>query len=71
MRSLDSTEWKRTARYLRVDMPGNYITALKKSKTKLQSTLDNSNLQGKSKKVRVIGSSKKIAGSKETVFTAQ
>ena len=31
----------------------------------LQSTPDNSNLQGKSKKVRVIGSSKKIAGSKE------
>ena len=39
----------------------------------LQSTPDNSNLQGKPKKVRVIGSSKKIAGSKEkkTVFTAQ
>ena len=32
---------------------------------KLQSTPDNSNLQGRSKKVRVIGSSKKIAGSKE------
>ena len=31
----------------------------------LQSTSDNSNLQGKSKNVRVIGSSKKIAGSKE------
>ena len=31
----------------------------------LQSTPDNSNLQGKSKKVRVIGRSKKIAGSKE------
>ena len=31
----------------------------------LQSTPDNSNLQGQSKKVRVIGSSKKIAGSKE------
>ena len=31
----------------------------------IQSTPDNSNLQGKSKKVRVIGSSKKIAGSKE------
>ena len=31
----------------------------------LQSTADNSNLQGKSKKVRVIGSLKKIAGSKE------
>ena len=31
----------------------------------LQSTPDNPNLQGKSKKVRVIGSSKKIAGSKE------
>ena len=30
----------------------------------LQSTPDNSNLQGKSKKVRVIGSSKKIAGRK-------
>ena len=30
----------------------------------LQSTPNNSNLQGKSKKVRVIGSSKKIAGSK-------
>ena len=29
----------------------------------LQSTADNSNLQGKSKKVRVIGSLKKIAGS--------
>ena len=38
----------------------------------IQSTPDNSNLQGKSKKVRVIGSSKKIAGSKEkTVFIAQ
>ena len=43
----------------------------------IKSTPDNSNLQGKSKKVRVIGSlsnigtSKKIAGSKEkTVFTA-
>ena len=34
---------------------------------KLQ-TPDNSNLQGKSKKVRVIGSSKKIAGSKEKQF---
>ena len=32
---------------------------------KLQSTPDNSNLEGRSKKVRVIGSSKKIAGSKE------
>ena len=31
---------------------------------KAQSTPDNSNLQGKSKKVRVIGSSKKIAESK-------
>ena len=31
----------------------------------VQSPPDNSNLQGKSKKVRVIGSSKKIAGSKE------
>ena len=31
----------------------------------LQSTPDNSNLRGKSKKGRVIGSSKKIAGSKE------
>ena len=31
----------------------------------VQLTPDNSNLQGKSKKVRVIGSSKKIAGSKE------
>ena len=31
----------------------------------VQSTLHNSNLQGKSKNVRVIGSSKKIAGSKE------
>ena len=30
----------------------------------LQSTADNSNLQGKLRKVRVIGSSKKIAGSK-------
>ena len=38
----------------------------------VQSTPDNSNLQGKSKKVRVIGSSNKIAGGKEkTVFTAQ
>ena len=53
---------KRTARYLRVDMAGNYITGLKKSKTKLQSTPNNSNFQGKSKKVRVIGSSKKKAG---------
>ena len=31
----------------------------------VQLTPDNSKLQGKSKKVRVIGSSKKIAGSKE------
>ena len=31
----------------------------------IQSTPDDSNLQGKSKKVRVIGSLKKIAGSKE------
>ena len=39
----------------------------------LQSTPDNSNLHGKPKKVRVIGSSKKIAGSKEkkAVFTGQ
>ena len=41
------------------------FTVLQKVYTKAQSTLDNSNLQGKSKKVRVIGSSKKIAGSKE------
>ena len=33
--------------------------------TKLQSTPDNSNFQVKSKKVRVIGSSKNMAGSKE------
>ena len=40
--------------------------------TTVQSTPDNSNLQGKLKKVRVIGSSKKIAESKvKTVFTAQ
>ena len=32
---------------------------------KLQSTADNSNLQAKSKKARVIGSSRKIAGGKE------
>ena len=32
---------------------------------KLQSTADNSNLQGKSKKARVIGSLRKIAGGKE------
>ena len=32
---------------------------------KLQSTADISNLQGKSKKARVIGSSRKIAGGKE------
>ena len=31
----------------------------------VQSTPDNSNLQGKSKKMRVIGSSKKIVRSKE------
>ena len=39
----------------------------------IKPTPDNSNLQRNSKKVRVIGSSKKIAGSKEklTVFTAQ
>ena len=39
----------------------------------MQSIPDNSNLQGKSaKKVRVIGSSKKVAESKaKTVFTAQ
>ena len=37
-----------------------------------QSTPDNSNLQGKLKNIRVIGSLKRIAGSKEkTVFTAQ
>ena len=42
-------------------------------KIQIQLTPDNSNLQGKLKKVRVIGSSKKIAGSKgkKTVFTAQ
>ena len=35
----------------------------------IQSTPDNSNLQGKSKKVRVVGRSKKIAGRKQkTVF---
>ena len=33
----------------------------------LQSSPNNSNLQGKSKNVRVIGSSNKIAGSKEVV----
>ena len=32
---------------------------------KVQSTPDNSNLLGKSKKVRVIGSSKQITGNKE------
>ena len=32
--------------------------------SEIQSTPDNSNLQGKSKKVQVIGSSKKIAKSK-------
>ena len=32
---------------------------------KLLSTADNSNLQGKSKKTQVIGSSRKMAGSKE------
>ena len=38
----------------------------------LQLTPDTLNLQGKSKKVRVIGSSKKIAGSKKkTVFAVQ
>ena len=37
----------------------------KKGVFTIQSTPDNSNLQGKSKKVRVIGSSKKIAGSKK------
>ena len=43
------------------------------SRLLIQSTPDNSNLWGKSKKVRVIGGSKKIAGSKgkKTVFTAQ
>ena len=46
-----------------IDLPSNKY---------IQSTPDNSNLQGKSKKVRVIGSSKKIAESKvKTVFTAQ
>ena len=40
--------------------------------TKVQSIPDISNLQGKSKKVRVIGSSKKIAGTKaKKVFTVQ
>ena len=34
----------------------------------VQSTPDHSNLQGKSKKVRVIGSSKKIARSKKKQF---
>ena len=34
-------------------------------KAYLQSTPDSSNLQGKSKKIRVIGSSKKIVVSKE------
>ena len=45
--------------------------ARESSALSIQSTPDNSNLQGKSKKVRVIGSSEKIAGSKEKiVFTA-
>ena len=39
--------------------------ARESSALSIQSTPDNSNLQGKSKKVRVIGNSKKIAGSKE------
>ena len=48
------------------------VQVSKITRFEVQSTPDNSNLQGKSKKVRVIGSSKKIAGSKEkTVFTAQ
>ena len=58
---------------------GCFMNILKKD-SDVQSTPDNSNLQGKSKKVgflisgvRVIGSSKKIAGSKEkkTVFTGR
>ena len=45
--------------------------ARESSALSIQSTPDNSNLQGKSKKVRVIGNSEKIAGSKEKiVFTA-
>ena len=47
-------------------------SALSIAPRQLQSTPDNSNLQGKSKIVRVIGSSKTLAGSKEkTDFTAQ
>ena len=43
---------------------GASLLAMAKSKCYIQSTPDNSNLHGKSKKVRVIGSSKQMAGSK-------
>ena len=42
-----------------------FLLANETRKAYLQSTPDSSNLQGKSKKFRVIGSSKKIAVSKE------
>ena len=44
------------------------LISMQKTKAKplsIQSTPDNSNLQGKSKKVRVIGSSKQIVGNRE------
>ena len=41
------------------------LVSVNKGRNKTQLTPDNSNVQGKSKKVRVIGSSKQIAGSKE------
>ena len=53
------------------DIPGISLVFFKITYEKRKSTPDNSNLQGKSKKVPVLRSSKKIAGSKgKTVLTA-
>ena len=55
-------------RLANVDVPLHRVANFREFEVKkifVQLTPNNSNLQGKSKKVRVIGSSKKIAGSKE------
>ena len=49
----------------RNNLHSSYANILKIFHLLIQSTPDNSNLQGNAKKVRVIRSSKKIAGSKE------
>ena len=58
----DKREWARTFSLGNERCAREWVT--RAGKKEIQSTPDNSNLQGKLKKVRVIGSSKKIAESK-------